>query len=261
VGCILDGDTDYMDIEVAHRVVYIKIDRVDDANALSSNVINELDESLVTIEENEDVRVIVVSGIGKHFSAGADIKEMYNMDSGWVMESDFTGSSRRLAESKKPVVSAVKGYVLGGGCELVEMSDIVIAEDDAKFGHPEITVGTVPGAGGTQRLPRTVGKHLAMDMLLTGRLITAEEAQAAGLVSRVVSKGQLDEKAREVATHIASLSPRVLRLMKEAVKEAYAVGLEPGLSFERRLFQLSFSLPDRREGMQAFLQKRAPDFG
>lgn len=256
----MDVSLDHINLEVANRVAHISIDRAAHANALSSTVINELDHALIHIEEDKDVRVIVLSGVGKHFSAGADIKEMFNMDSGQITEDGFTGSSRRLAESQKPVVAAVKGYVLGGGCELVEMSDIVIASDDAKFGHPEITVGTIPGAGGTQRLPRTVGKHLAMDMLLTGRFITADEAQAAGLVSRVVQKDQLGEKAEEVATHLASLSPKVLHLMKEAVKEAYAVGLDSGLSFEKRLFQLCFSLPDRREGMEAFLQKRAPHF-
>jgi enoyl-CoA hydratase len=219
-----------------------------------------LEACLTALDADPAVKAVVLTGAGANFAAGADLKEMLPMTAAQVMASDFTGCCHRLADLGKPVIAAVSGLVLGGGCELVEMCDLVIAADTARFGHPEITVGTMPGAGGTQRLPKAVGKHVAMDMLLTGRVLTAEEALGCGLVSRVVGAERLLDEALAVARQIASFSAPVARMIKEAVNRSFAMPLPEGLALERRLFHLTFALDDRKEGMAAFVGKRRPAF-
>jgi enoyl-CoA hydratase/carnithine racemase len=206
------------------------------------------------------INAIVLEGEGAHFAAGADVKEMVALDASQVLLSDFSGCCERLANVKKPVIAAVEGFALGGGCELIEMCDIVIASETAKFGHPEVTLGTMSGAGGTQRLPRVIGKHWAMDLLLSGRFISAQEAYMAGLVSRIVAPSQLHSEAMYLARHIAGLSAPVVRMIKQAINEGLNDSLVAGLSLERRLFHLTFALADRKEGMEAFCARRQPIF-
>jgi len=217
-------------------------------------------ETLEELDRDPDVRVIVIGGSGGNFAVGADVSEMVSLSSTDVVLGDFTGSAVQLAEIQKPVIAAVEGYALGGGCELAEMSDIVVATQSAKFGHPEARLGTMPGAGGTQRVTQVAGKHKAMDMLLTGRLVSAHEAYLSGLVSRVVSDTSLWQETEAIALQIASLSPPIVRMIKQAVSHGVNSFLGPGLALERRLFHLTFSLADRTEGMSAFVQKRKPCF-
>ncbi|HEY8608335.1 MAG TPA: enoyl-CoA hydratase-related protein [Noviherbaspirillum sp.] len=229
-------------------------------NALSVKLVAALTCVLETFESDREVRAILLAGEGGCFAAGADIKEMLPLTVQDVIAGDFAGCCTRLAAVKKPVVAAVDGFALGGGCELVEACDIVIASVDAVFAHPEVRLGTMPGAGGTQRLPRSVGKHLAMDMLLTGRQLTADEALRFGLVSRVVPAGELRATALRVAADVASLSGPVTQMIKQAVCHGLNEHDGPGYALERKLFHLGFALEDRREGMQAFLEKRPPSF-
>jgi enoyl-CoA hydratase len=229
-------------------------------NALSSELIAALDETLRCAEATEAAKVIMVMGEGGNFAAGADVREMLNMTVGDAIATDFVGCSRALPHISKPVVAAVDGYALGGGCEIVEMCDIVIASSRAKFGHPEIALATMSGAGGTQRLSRMVGKAVAMDLLLTGRTISSEEALQIGLVSRVVSAEALEEEAWSICRRLASYSLPVLRMIKEAVRLGSQPSLAEGLEMERRMFNLTFALDDRTEGMRAFVDRRAPKF-
>ncbi len=245
---------------VGERVATLRLDRPEALNALCDRLVSELDAALDVLEHDPAVAAVVLTGGPDAFAAGADLKEMVGKTLSDVVSEDFSGCSRRLASFELPVVAAVAGYALGGGCELVEMCDIVIAADTARFGHPEVTVGTLSGAGGTQRLPRAIGKHKAMDLLLTGRLMDAREAERAGLVSRVVPEDELLDTARSVARTVASRSRPVLKLLKQAALRSQSMPLDDGLVFERRLFQLSFGLHDRWEGMEAFVEKRRPIF-
>lgn len=229
-------------------------------NALSRPLIAGLDATLHRLAGDGTVRVVILAGAGGHFAAGADLKDMASMTADEAVVEDFAGCSAALPHLPCPVVAAVEGVALGGGCELVEMADIVIAGRSARFGHPEVTAGTMPGAGGTQRLPRAVGPALALDLLLTGRSLTAGEALSAGLVSRVVEDGQALDTARTVARHLSALSAPVLRAVKAAVRRGQEVPLSQGLAEERRLFHRTFALDDRREGMAAFAEKRPPRF-
>lgn len=234
----------------------ITLDRPEVRNALSKALIGALASAVETLQADTEVKAIVLTG-APVFCAGADIAEMKDMTLIDVLAEDFSGCCDRLAHCVKPIVAAVEGYAIGGGCELVEMCDVVVAGEDARFGHPEITLGTLSGAGGTQRLARAVGRARAMDLVLTGRLVTASEAERMGLISRVVASGRALEAAQEIAGQIAARAPFAVRLVKEAVHRAVSIGLDDGLRLERRLFHLSFATGELQDGMQQFLAKRA----
>jgi enoyl-CoA hydratase len=237
----------------------ITLNRPKALNALSTPLMRELEQALKSFEQDSDVGCIVVTGSERAFAAGADIKEMAAKDFATVYNEDFvTNGWEAVSQCRKPVIAAVSGYALGGGCELALMCDFIIAADTAKFGQPEVTLGTLPGIGGTQRLARAVGKSLAMDLCLTGRQIGAAEALAAGLVARVVPAAELPTIALETAQKIASYSRPAVMLVKEAVNLAYETTLREGVRAERRLFHASFALADRAEGMSAFTEKRPP---
>ena len=238
----------------------ITLNRPKALNALNAQLIAELNAALDSFEEDDSVAVVVLTGSEKAFAAGADIKEMLEKDFIAAYKSDFIGPWQRIAERRKPLIAAVAGYALGGGCELAMMCDIIIAADNAKFGQPEINLGTMPGAGGTQRLVRAIGKSKAMEMVLTGRMMTAEEAERANLVSRVVPLDALMEEAMKLARTIAEKSQPVVQMAKEAVNRSFETSLSEGLRFERRLFYATFATEDRREGMSAFAEKRQPNF-
>ncbi len=241
-------------------VAEVTLNKPDSLNALSPALIDALTGTLRALDGNDAARVILLASSGRHFCAGADIKAMMALPIAEVVRTAFTGCCHELAAIEKPVVVAVNGYALGGGCELVEMCDIVVAASNAVFGHPEVTVGTMPGAGGSQRLPRALGKHKAMDLLLTGRTMDVAEAERAGLVSRVVEPENLLSEARAIAERIAGLSLPVLKMIKESVRSTFETPLREGLVLERGLFHRSLTFADSREGMEAFRAKRKPVF-
>lgn len=249
-----------IDVSIEAKVAIMKINRPKALNALCGKLIDEMTDALDGLESNPDVSVLILTGGDEVFAAGADLKEMVCKDFVEVVAQNFSGCCQRLAKFELPVIAAVAGYALGGGCELVEMCDIVIAADSAKFGHPEISVGTMPGAGGTQRLPLAIGKHKAMDLLLTGRIMDVKEAELAGLVSRVTSREDLLKTACSIAQTVSSYSRPVLKLLKQSILQAHAIPLSEGLAFERKLFQMTFGYDDRKEGMEAFIEKRKPRF-
>lgn len=238
------------------------LNRPDALNALNRQMIVELAAALDDYEADVNVGCIVITGSEKAFAAGADIKEMADRTFPQTYADDcISGLWERAASCKKPTIAAVAGYALGGGCELAMMCDMIICADNAKFGQPEITLGILPGIGGTQRLPRAVGKAKAMDMILTGRMMDAEEAERAGLVSRIVDADDLLlDEALEMGRTIASLSRPSVLMAKEAVNQAFELSLSEGLRFERRLFQAAFATADQKEGMAAFIEKRKPAF-
>ena len=238
----------------------ITLNRPKALNALNSKLIAELGQALDTFEADADIGCIVITGSEKAFAAGADIKEMATKTFIQAYTEDFIGSWDQVSRTRKPVIAAVAGYALGGGCELAMMCDFIIAADTAKFGQPEITLGVMPGAGGTQRLTRFVGKSKAMEMCLTGRMMDAEEAERAGLVSRVVPADKLMDEALAAAAKIASFSKPSVMMTKESVNRAYETTLAEGVRFERRLFHAMFSTEDQKEGMAAFAEKRSPNF-
>jgi enoyl-CoA hydratase len=247
-------------VETRGAVGLITLNRPKKLNALNARVIEELNQALAAFDADDQVAAVVLTGSDKAFAAGADIKEMIDRDYMDAYQSDFIGSWERITRCRKPVIAAVAGYALGGGCELAMMCDIVIAAENAKFGQPEINLGTFPGAGGTQRLTRLVGKSKAMEMILTGRMMDAEEAERANLVARVVPTADLLDEALKLAETIAEKSQPVVALAKEAVNVAYETTLAEGVRFERRVFYSTFAIEDRREGMQAFIEKRTPNF-
>ena len=248
-------------LEILDRVGLIRIHRPDAMNALNDAVMNGLRDALDQLEADAGIGCIVLTGSEKVFAAGADIVAMQNMDFAQAYSTDFiTRNWERLRTCRKPVIAAVSGFALGGGCELAMMCDLVFASETARFGQPEIKIGTLPGAGGTQRLPRAVGKALAMDLCMTGRLMDANEALRAGLVSRVLSADTLLEETLAIAKKISGYSLPVLMMMKEAVNRAYESPLSEGIWFERRMLHASFALKDQKEGMQAFVEKRVPTF-
>ncbi|WP_135081933.1 enoyl-CoA hydratase [Terasakiella sp. SH-1] len=248
-------------VEKKGRVGLITLNRPKALNALCSPLIAELGSALDEFEADSDIGAIVLTGSEKAFAAGADIKEMSERDFIDVYSTDFiTGEWEKVANCRKPVIAAVAGYALGGGCEMAMMCDFIIAGDNAKFGQPEITIGTIPGAGGTQRLARAVGKAKAMEMCLTGRIMDAEEAERSGLVSRIVAVDELLNDALETAEKIAKLSQPVVMMAKESVNKAFETTLAEGVMFERRVFHSTFALEDRKEGMSAFAEKRQPNF-
>jgi enoyl-CoA hydratase len=239
----------------------ITLNRPDVLNALCAKLMDELAEALAAFEKDEAVRAIVITGGEKAFAAGADIKEMAPKTYAQVFREDFiTRNWEQASRCRKPVIAAVAGYALGGGCELAMMCDFIIAADTAKFGQPEITIGTLPGAGGTQRLTRAVGKAKAMEMCLTGRMIDAAEALASGLVARVVPASELMSDVLKTAEKIAGFSQPAVMMVKESVNRAHETTLAEGLKFERRLFHASFATEDQKEGMAAFTEKRKASF-
>lgn len=229
-------------------------------NALNSELMAELAKALDQFEAKDDVGAIVITGSEKAFAAGADIAEMRDKSFIDAYHGDFIGKWERVTRCRKPVIAAVAGYALGGGCELAMMCDFILAGDNAKFGQPEITIGIMPGAGGSQRLTRFVGKSKAMEMCLTGRQMDAAEAERSGLVSRVVPTAQLVDEAIKAAQKIASFSATAVMLTKEGVNRAYETTLAEGVHFERRMFYALFATADQKEGMAAFLEKREPQF-
>jgi enoyl-CoA hydratase len=246
-------------VETRDAVGVITLNRPQALNALCAALIDELAQALDALEADDGIGCILLTGSEKAFAAGADIKEMQDKSFMQVYLEDFiTKGWERLAQTRKPVIAAVAGYALGGGCEIAMMCDMIIAADTAKFGQPEITLGTIPGSGGTQRLARFVGKAKAMDLCLTGRMMDADEAERAGLVARVVPAAELLDEALKAAAKIASLSLPAVMMAKEAVNRAYETTLAEGIRFERRMFHASFAMDDRKEGMAAFVEKRKP---
>lgn len=239
----------------------ITLNRPKALNALCAQLIEELGRALDDMEADEEIGAVVLTGSEKAFAAGADIKEMASKSFMDAYLNDFiTVGWERISTCRKPIIAAVSGYALGGGCEVAMMCDFILASDTAKFGQPEITIGTIPGSGGTQRLTRFVGKSKAMEMCLTGRLMTAEEAERSGLVSRIVPQDELLDEALKTATKIAELSRPAVFMAKEAVNKAYETTLAEGVKFERRLFHATFATEDQKEGMAAFSEKRTPQW-
>ncbi|WP_425406920.1 enoyl-CoA hydratase [Hwanghaeella sp.] len=252
---------EYILVETRGPVGLITLNRPKALNALCAGLIAELGKALDDMEADDAIGAIVLTGSEKAFAAGADIKEMAGKDYMDVYLQDFiTKGWERVTTCRKPVIAAVAGYALGGGCEMAMMCDFILAAETAKFGQPEITIGTIPGAGGTQRLTRYVGKSKAMEMNLTGRIMDAEEAERAGLVSRIVPATELIGEAVATAEKIASLSRPVVMMAKECVNKAYETTLSEGVKFERRVFHSTFATADQKEGMAAFVEKRTPKF-
>jgi enoyl-CoA hydratase len=253
----------YQNILVERRgpVGVITLNRPAALNALNAALIAELGAALDELENDTVIGAIVLTGNDKAFAAGADVKEMAAKTYPDIYCEDFiTRGWERVAQCRKPVIAAVAGFALGGGCEIAMMCDIVIAADTARFGQPEIALGTIPGAGGTQRLTRFIGKAKAMDLCLTGRIMDAAEAERAGLVSRVVSEAELLSEAVKIAERVAAMSRPAAMMVKEAVNRAYETTLSEGVRFERRLFHSTFATEDQKEGMAAFIDKRKPAF-
>ena len=248
-------------VETRGPVGLITLNRPKAMNALNDQLVTELGQALDALEADAAIGAIVVTGSEKAFAAGADIKEMAGFSYMDVYTANFiTAKWERLAKCRKPTIAAVAGFALGGGCEMAMMADFILAADTAKFGQPEITIGTIPGAGGTQRLTRFVGKSKAMEMVLTGRMIDAAEAERCGLVSRVVPAAELVDEAIKVATKIAGLSQPIVAMAKDMVNAAYETTLSEGVKLERRVFHSTFATEDQKEGMAAFSEKRKPEW-
>lgn len=242
------------------HVAHVQLNRPKELNALNLQLMTELRDALKMLDEDDAVRVIVLSGNEKAFAAGADIKQMAGRTAMDMYNIDQFSTWDGIKKVKKPIIAAVSGFALGGGCELAMLCDMIIASESAKFGQPEIKIGVMPGAGGTQRLTRAVGKALAMEMVLTGKFISAEEALQAGLINRIVPVELFMEEAFRLAAEIAQLSPLAVKMAKESVLRAFDSTLDEGLHFERKNFYLLFASEDQKEGMQAFMEKRAPVF-
>jgi enoyl-CoA hydratase len=246
--------------ETRGKVGLITLNRPQALNALNSQVMAEIVAAVKAFDADEQIGAMVLTGSEKAFAAGADIKEMQAKTYVEVYLQDFFAGWEELTRARKPIIAAVAGYALGGGCELAMMCDFIIAADNAKFGQPEITLGVMPGMGGSQRLTRFVGKSKAMDMVLTGRMMDAAEAERSGLVSRVVPAAELVDEAVKAAQKIAEFSLPAVIMAKEAVNRSYETMLSEGLRFERRVFHSMFALDDQKEGMAAFTEKRKPAF-
>jgi enoyl-CoA hydratase len=248
-------------IEQIGKVQLITLNRPEAMNALSPDLMTELSDVLTQSEDNPEVAVVVLTGSEKAFAAGADIKAMKDMTYMQMYQGDFiTKNWERITTFRKPTIAAVAGFALGGGCELAMMCDFILAADNAKFGQPEINLGILPGAGGTQRLTRFIGKSKAMEMVLTGRMMDAQEAERSGLVSRVVPLAQLREEALKVAEKISQMSMPIVMMAKESINRSYESTLTEGIRFERRLFHSAFATEDQKEGMAAFVEKRKANF-
>ena len=251
---------DMIELTKESGVATIKLDRPKALNALCAPMMAEVADALMTLEKDETIGCVILTGSEKAFAAGADIKEMANLKYLEIYKTDLFHNHEAIMRFRKPIIAAVAGYALGGGCEIAMMCDFIIAADNAKFGQPEINLGVMPGIGGTQRLIRAVGKSKAMDMCLTGRMMDAQEALAANLVSRVVPVDELIETAKEAADKIAAQSQPIAMMTKETINAAFEMTLSQGVQFERRLFQSMFTTADQKEGMAAFSEKRKPHF-
>src|SRR6202050_1161691 len=247
-------------VETRGRVGVIRLNRPQALNALNSALMRELATAVDAFEADDKIGCIVITGSEKAFAAGADIKEMADKSFTDVYFADFTAAWHRVAQARKPVIAAVAGFALGGGCELAQQCDLIIAADNAKFGQPEIKLGIIPGIGGTQRLTHAVGKAKAMDIILTGRMMDAAEAERSGVAARVVPLASLVEEALKVAEALASMSLPSVLAAKEAVNAAFEMPLAEGIRFERRVFHSLFATADQKEGMAAFIAKRPPKF-
>ena len=247
-------------VETRGKVGVIRLNRPQALNALNTKLKAELSAAIDNFEADANIGCVVITGSDKAFAAGADIKEMADKSFIDVFLGNFAGTWDRVAHARKPVVAAVAGYALGGGCELAMQCDLIIAADNAKFGQPEIKLGVIPGIGGTQRLTHAVGKAKAMDLILTGRMMDAVEAERAGLVARIVPAANLMDETMKVAETIASMSLPALLAAKEAINRAFETSLAEGVRFERRVFHALFATEDQKEGMAAFVEKRPPKF-
>jgi len=242
------------------RVGLITLNRPQALNALNAQLVSEVNHALDGLEADANIGCIVITGSKKAFAAGADIKEMAELTYPQIYMDDLFSDSDRVANRRKPIIAAVNGFALGGGCELALMCDFILAGDNAKFGQPEINLGVLPGMGGTQRLTRAVGKAKAMEMCLSGRMIDAVEAERCGIVARIVPSDELLDEALEVAALIANKSLPIAMMIKESVNRAFEVNLTEGVRFERRVFHAAFATQDQKEGMAAFVAKRTPEF-
>ncbi len=251
---------DMIELTKDGSVATIQLDRPKALNALNSNMMKEVATALTKLEKDDAIGCVILTGSEKAFAAGADIKEMADLQYLDIYKGGIFDYHEAISEFRKPIIAAVAGYALGGGCEIAMMCDFIIAADNAKFGQPEINLGVMPGIGGTQRLARAVGKAKAMDLCLTGRMMDAEEAERSGLVSRVVPLDDLMETAKEAAAKIGAQSQPISMMTKEAINAGYEMSLEQGINFERRMFQAMFTTQDQKEGMAAFIEKRKPHF-
>ncbi|WP_445178299.1 enoyl-CoA hydratase [Pseudomonas sp. McL0111] len=247
-------------LEIQGRVGLITLNRPQALNALNAQLVSEVNQALDGLEADANIGCIVITGSKKAFAAGADIKEMAELTYPQIYMDDLFSDSDRVANRRKPIIAAVNGFALGGGCELALMCDFILAGDNAKFGQPEINLGVLPGMGGTQRLTRAVGKAKAMEMCLSGRLIDAVEAERCGIAARIVPSDELLDEALKVAAVIASKSLPIAMMVKESVNRAFEVNLAEGVRFERRVFHAAFATQDQKEGMAAFVAKRPPEF-
>jgi len=242
------------------KVALIELNRPKELNALNPQLMQELRDALVSLDKNPDVHVVVLTGSEKAFAAGADIKQMADKSAIDMLLLDQFSTWDQIRKTKKPIIAAVSGFALGGGCELAMTCDMIIASESAKFGQPEIKIGVIPGAGGTQRLTKAVGKAKAMELILSGRFISAEEAHFYGLVNKVVPNEMYLKEAFQLAKEIAQMSPIAVQLGKEAINRSFETQLDEGLAFERKNFYMTFASEDQKEGMSAFIEKRAPKF-
>lgn len=249
-----------VDPQYQQHTALIQLNRPKELNALNLQLMGELRDALKELDDNDEVRVIVLTGNERAFAAGADIKQMAGKTAIDMLNIDQFSTWDQIKKTKKPLIAAVSGFALGGGCELAMTCDMIVASETAQFGQPEIKIGVMPGAGGTQRLTRAVGKARAMEMVLTGKFIKAEEALAAGLINRVVPVDIYLTEAMRLAADIAKMSPVAAKLAKESVNQAFNTSLDEGLLLERKNFYLLFASEDQKEGMQAFVEKRKPDF-
>lgn len=247
-------------LDIHGKVGLITLNRPQALNALNAQIVGEINQALDQLEQDPNIGCVVLTGSAKAFAAGADIKEMADLRYPQIYVDDLFSDADRIANRRKPIIAAVSGFALGGGCELAMMCDFILAADNAKFGQPEINLGVLPGMGGTQRLTRAVGKAKAMELCLSGRLMGAEEAERAGLVARVMPQAELLEEALKVAASIASKSMPVSMMVKESVNRAFEVTLSEGVRFERRVFHAAFATEDQKEGMAAFIVKREAQF-
>ena len=245
-------------VETHGRVGLVRLNRPKAMNALNGALLAELMDALAAFDADDAIGAMVVTGNERAFAAGADIKAMANASAVEMLTGSFVESFAKIREIKKPIIAAVSGYALGGGCELAMSCDMIIASETAKFGQPEVTIGVIPGAGGTQRLTRAVGKAIAMEMVLNNRTLSAQEAERYGLVNRVVPPERVLEEALALAEEIAARAPMAVRLGKESVNKAFETSLTEGLEFERRAFYFLFATEDQKEGMAAFIEKRKP---
>ena len=246
--------------EFKPHVALVRLNRPKELNALNIQLMTELKETLIELDSDDSVRVIIITGNERAFAAGADIKQMSGKSAVDMLVADQFSTWDRIRRTKKPIIAAVSGFALGGGCELAMTCDMIVASESARFGQPEIKIGVMPGAGGTQRLTRAIGKAKAMELILTGEFINADEALSMGLINKVVPVEIYLDEAAKLAAKIASMSPLAVQLAKDSINKTYEVGLYEGMQYERKNFYMLFATEDQKEGMNAFIEKRKADF-